>query len=52
MTTADPRVIEQLNTMNIQLRNIQAKVSEMSVYMKSIAMSLQVLVKRGMIVKT
>lgn len=49
--TADPRVIEQLNTMNIQLRNVQAKVNEMSVYMKSIAMSLQILAKRGMVIK-
>ena len=50
--TADPRVIEQLNTMNLQLRNVQLKVNEMAVYMKSIAMSLQILAKRGMVVKT
>jgi hypothetical protein len=52
MTAADPRIIEQLNIMNVQLRNIQLKVSEMSIYMKSIALSLQVLAKQGMVVKT
>jgi hypothetical protein len=46
MTVADSRVIEQLNIMNVQLRNIQVKVSEMSAYMKSIAESLQVLAQK------
>lgn len=52
MAATDQRVIDNLYAMNTHLKEIQAKVNEMSVYMKSIAESLQILARRGMVVKT
>lgn len=48
----DQRVIDNLYTMNDRLRGIEAKVAEINGSMKSIAASLAILAKRGMVVKT
>ena len=44
-------IVDNLHTLNVRVKEIQTKVEEIRTYTKSIAESLQILVKRGMVVK-